>query len=895
MLLRSWTRTLVLIALILAVAQPVCAAAQTQQSTETVILSGTVVDRDGALPVASAIVNLQQGGKIFATTRSDKYGSFTFAPVPVGTYVIVVSAPGYNSVRSDAIPLASGTQSISLILQRTQSVGNVQTLGRVVVSSHAAGLQTTTTIQAVADPKLAERTNQIRMAETLGKLPEVNLIGQDSSVGDDIAVDIRGLKPSETQVMLDGHPIGPLGVYPASIGGGSGGFNFQDAPLGSIESTLVTYGSGAVGLYGVDAIGGSVDMQSLNPTLHPTAQVQYGIAEQGKQTFGVQATGTQDKLGYAFVYGVTGTYGDFPGAIRAQTGDRGTQWDPVTTEGITYFTSANYVLRNGLAKFRYTFSPTTTLTLAAYTATSWDDKTGNGDNDFISPEFALFTAQTNLNCTTSGGKPGISVTTSPPNVSPPVTKCVTAQQYAQGASGPAGGGPGAWQALHNQDYHARFATSLGKNQIIVDGFTDNFSQNKNRAASFLNGPLAVTNPVYRTFGGLISDDISSNTNDIGFGIYSQRQYTAQNAIQGGPPIVFLNPTLFMKLDSYFIRDAWTPTQKFQLFLNAWEKHSNIGGWSFDPRVSILFRPEAADVFRLTGGEASADPAPIAPDISSIGGITPGNCQQITVATIPTANEQPEKASDVEISLAHRWFEDTITQLTGYDTNERNTIFEANAPIGPYIGLVTQYGGPNFINEALAHVNNACGNPTPPLGIGNLFVTSNLNLATARARGFEFSQRYRFNPHLVFDAYLDTQSTTFFDAPASLLMDNPTLIPGSQLPGVPLHKWGAYIDATTTNGGELYLDYTQFDGNNPLNRSAFGIADLAITQQVGQHTVLNLGVSNLFNQAVDNYGRIGLGVFVPENQFGTDTSAVEQGSERFGQSPASLSFTVIQRI
>jgi len=57
----------------------------------------------------------------------------------------------------------------------------------------------------------------------------------------------------------------------------------------------------------------------------------------------------------------------------------------------------------------------------------------------------------------------------------------------------------------------------------------------------------------------------------------------------------------------------------------------------------------------------------------------------------------------------------------------------------------------------------------------------------------------------------------------------------------------------------------------------------------------MGVSNLFNQVVDNYGRIGLGVYVPENQFGTDTSAVQQGSERFGLAPASVSFTIIQRI
>lgn len=864
------------------------ATASAVTTSQSVVLSGTVVDRDGGVGISSATLELVQVGKIVATTKTDSFGVFKFEPVPPGTYVVSVTAAGYGAVRSDPFPLAAGTQSISLVVQRTQTAGSVKTIGRVTVSSHAIGLQATTTIQAVADPKLAERTNQIRMAETLGKLPGVNLIGWDSSVGDDIAVDIRGLKPSETQVMLDGHPIGPLGVYPASIGGGSGAFNFQDSPLGSIESTLITYGSGAVGLYGADAIGGSVDMQTLNPTLKPAGLIQYGIGSYGKQNFGVQATGTSDKLGYALSYGSTGTTGDFPGAIISQTGTRGTNWDPTTLAGITYFVSGAYNLRNSLAKVRYSFSPGTSLTLTAYSATSYDNKTGNGDNDFITPELVQF--NTTPNCTAGGGGPGVTVTTS---TSPVTMKCVPFKQYVQGASGPAGGGGLAWQALTNQDYHARFLTAWGKNTIVIDGFTDNFIQNKNRGASFLNGPLSVTNPTYRTFGALISDDIATGNNDLGFGVYNQRQYTDQRGVNGGPPVNVLNPTLYTRLNSYFVRDAWTPSQQLQFFLNAWEKDSLIGGWSFDPRLSIVYRPEGADVIRLTGGASSADPAAIAPDIGSVGGITPGNCQQIGVATVPTAGEQPEKSTDIEASLAHRWVEDTITNLIAYDTNERNTIFEALAPIGPYLGLVNQYGGPNYIPAVLAHVNQECGNPTPPLTIANLFVTSNVNLATARARGIEVSQRYRVNEHLVFDGYWDTQSTTFFDAPASLLMDNVNLIPGSQLPGIPLHKWGIYMDVTSKSGGEIYLNYAQVDGNNELHRDSFGTADLAITQQVAPRTFVNLGVSNLFNQGVDTYGRIGLGVYVPENQFGTDPNAVAQGSERFGQAPASVIFSVIQ--
>jgi len=890
--------TLLGLVLLFIAAVPAVADNPLQSSPGTVVITGSVVDRDGSIPISGATVELVQNTTIVASIKADQFGAFTLPGVKPGTYVIVVRAQGYGTVRSDAIPVTTATVNLSLIMQRTQTAGAVRTIGHVVVSSHAAGLQTTTTIQSVADPKLAQRTNQIRIAESLGKLPEVNLIGLDSAVGDDISIDIRGLKPSETQVLLDGHPIGPLGVYPGDIGGGVGGFNYQDSPLFATESTLITYGSGATGLYGVDAVGGSVDMQTLNPTLRPAGEIQYGVAEQGKQVFGVQATGASDKLGYAMAYGVTGTYGDFPRQIIAQTGLRGTDWTPQTLAGDTYEVTGDYILRNSLGKLRYSFSPSTSLTLTGYSATSWDDKTGNGDNDNISPEFAEFQATTNANCVTSSGAAGITVTTSkPPPPLPPVTACITPQQYAQGASGPAGGGPGAFQALGNQDYHARFLTTVGNNQIALDGFIDNFSQNRQRSASFVNGADAVLTNIYHTVGALVSDEITGNKNDFGFGYYQQRQYTNGNSINGAASPPFIpHSALFSRLQSYFIRDAYTPSQQLSFFLNAWEKNSLIGGWSFDPRLSIVYRPEAADVIRLTGGAASADPAPIAVDLTGPGGINPGDCQRFSLGTVPAIGVLPEKSSDVEGSFAHREFADTITQFTLYVTNERNTIFEGETPAAGYVNVINEFGGSTYLASAIAHVTSVCPNFTPsnPATIANFFINSNLNLATSRARGFELSQRVRVNPHLFFDGYWNTQSTTIFDAPDSLLMNNPTLIPGSQLPKIPLHKWGLAANLTTSRGGELYLDYVQVDSNNELARPSYGEASVALTQQVAPHTFVNLGVSNLFNQVVDNYGRIGLGRFVPENQFGVDSTGVNQGSERFGLVPAAISFTVIQR-
>jgi len=870
--------------------------ARAQNAPPKATITGTVLDQQGGLPIPGASLTLMQAANAVAHATSDANGNFTFGAIAQGIYNIVVSAPGYQTARSDDIQLAGTSANVSLTMLRATAtnVSSLKTIAHVTTRGGVGTLQTTTTIQQTVDPDLLQRSGQIRIAEGLGKLPGVNFIGQNSTVGDDIAIDIRGLKASETQVMLDGHPIGPLGVYPGDIGGGQGGFDFQVGPMFALQNTVLTFGSGATGLYGVDAVGGAIDLQTISPTEKPEGFLRLGYGDQGRQTFGVQATGTVGKLGYVFIHGVNGAYGNFPGAFIPQTGARGNDFTSATLAADTYWVSGNYILRNDLAKLVYKFSPATQLSLTGYAANSWDDKTGEGDNDFITYDYAYFQAAGSPNCSLTPGGPtnGVTVITN----SAPNGTCVTPAQYAQGASGPAGGGQGPFQWLRNQDYHARLSTTVGRNQIILDGFLDNYGQLRERPESNINGDLSILYRTYRTVGTLISDDITFPKNDVGFGFYSQRQYTTGQNVSGAT-VTPADP-LFAKLDSFFIRDVWEPRGRFSYFLNAWYKHSLLGGNSFDPRLSVLYRPSPSDVFRITGGKSSADPAPIAAILTGAGGINPHNCQTFGLGTLPTSGERPEKATDLEVSLAHRFGVDTSLQLIGYDTNESDTLFELEQPAANYLGLINAIGGPNYLNSVISHIENICPNfapPNPPPTIANMTITSNVNLATARARGMEISGRVRANRNLLIDGYWNAQSVTVFNAPDELLSINPTLIQGSQLPIIPLHKWGLDFDLTNSHGGEVYLNYTHYDGNNPLARPAYGQADATFTQRVSSDISISMGIINLFNSNVDNYGRIGLGVFVPENQFGTDTSGLEQGSERFGLIPTTVTFSITERI
>ncbi len=863
-------------------------SAQTPNSPKYTI-SGTVVDQQSSLPISDARLTLVEGNATIATTRSDISGAFKFPAVSPALYNILITAAGHESGRSDDIALAGGPATVSLVLAPSTTANTGNSLKTIAhVTTRAGGLQTTTTIQQQIDPNIIQNQGNLRVAESLGKLPGVNMVGSDSAIGDDISVDIRGLKPSETQVLLDGHPIGPIGVYPARIGGGTGGYDYQVSPTFALQNIQVVYGSGATGLYGVDAVGGAVDFQTLNPSLRPSGTLKIGTGMLGKQLSAVQTAGTSGKFAWVLLHGVTGAYGNFPGAVIPQTGLRGTDFTSATYSGVTYWVGGDYVLRNDLGKIQYAFSPATTLSFTGYSATSRDDKTGEGDNDFITPDYATYQAQQNTNCSTPSGVAGIKVMVDSGSA------CYTPQQYGQGASGPAGGGPGAFQALANQDYHARLTTSAGRNQIVLDSYIDNYSQNRERPESFVNGPLSILNVTYRSIGSLLSDDIAFSKNDVGFGAFSMRQYTNGQNISGTN--VIPHAPIFDKLDSFFVRDVYEPGGHLSFFLNSWLKHSNVGGNSFDPRLSIIYRPTLSDVFRLTGGKSSADPAPLAPQLTGIGGITPGNCKLISVGEAQSPNELPERASDLEASYAHHFTADTNIQLVAYDTNEINTIFQGQEPAADFLDFINQAGA-NYLPSVFAKITQLCPSfqpPNPGPTIANLVVNTNLNLARERARGLELSGRMRITPHLAIDGYYDLQSAMIFDAPQSLLTSNVTLINGSQLPEIPLHKFGLAVDITNTHGAEIYIDYTHLDSNNSFNRPAFGWADAMLTQSVSKQLSLNLGITNVFNSAVDNYGRIGWGVYVPENEYGTDANALAQGTERFGLLPTAVTFSLTEK-
>lgn len=849
-------------------------------------ITGILVDQAGGVPVSHATVRLYVADKRVAEVQTDANGRFSFSSVPAGIYHIEIRAEGYQGLRGDDVSIVPGaaTTTFRAVLQRAStSSGGLQEIGRVSASSGRNSISTSTTISQTVSGDVIAKEGFNRIGDALNTLPGLNTTGISSSIGDDLNVDFRGFGSSETQTLLDGHPIGPFGP-------GSGGFSFQVSPGYAIGETRVTYGSGALGLYGTDSIGGTVDLQSLSPTRTAQFALTQGFGNLGRKFTSLQATGTVGRVGYALVHAVDGSYGPWAPAQRPQPGLLGLDISSANLAANTYSTSGNYKLTNDLLKLRYAFDDKTQLTVSALSATSWDDKSGNGDNCYFTPQLQLYKGQqiiaAGANTYPAGANPGdpgsitctgsIAVNT---NGGP---ACIGAAQYAAATTGLAGGGPGPFQAHRVLDFHGRLTKQLGNNILTLDGFTNRYTTDYNRnlaggldpSGSFFTG--GFDSSFYQTTGLLISDDIVTNRNDVGFGFYGQHQRITGDKFDTQNFVIVPTQEFGLGLSNFFVRDDYHVSDATQIYLNAWLKRSTVTQrTTFDPRLSFVFRLSPADVLRLTGGRSDGEPSPVLtqqlPNLNTTyQNITP-SCGGLTgVGNVSNPGLQPETSNDLELGYGHRFAGDSLVQLDVYESFEKNRIFGGVLPVSVL--------GPNAIPSYLLagyfnRIQQFCGTANPTLA--DLSVNTNYNASSARYQGIELSGRYRFNRRFYVDYSYDVQSAVNLNVPNSILMSNVTLINGSQLVGIPLHKASVGFDYTTLHGFEARTDVYYLDDNNSYNRPRFFYGNASFSAALGPHTALNVGVQNIFNSAASRYNQFGAAPFVAENQFGTDTSALQQ--------------------
>jgi outer membrane receptor protein involved in Fe transport len=897
-------------------------------------VSGTVLDQTNGLPVTDANVGLFQGGASVRNTKTNSRGAFSIDSVAPGLYTLIVESPGYLTSQSREFVVTSGLETaLNLAINRaTESqTGNLKTIGTVTATS-ASAFASTTTITRTLNPDLLQKENNIRLADALVKLPGVDGQGLSSSPGDDTYINIRGLGASETQALLDGHPIGPVGVYGIN-GGGSypSSFNYADTPIFGLSRVQVTFGSGASGLYGVDAIGGTVDMQTISPTLTPKFNFVIGAGSQGRNQSLFTFTGSLGKFQYALAAGANGTYGmDYPGIV-AQTGrpnnnpnlnnngacTAGNDISQCNLNLNTYSVSQNTIIKGGVAKVRYNLSNNTNFTATIYSSGSQADSTGNGDNDNIPYDTRLAQIQANQtpNCSLPGDAAGAMSGYQVIVDANGNTACDTAQQWAAASSGPYGGGADRNRGTNTTDYHFRLQSTSGIHTITADGFYNYYKYYKSSEEA---GGLDPTGTMYagtaysqfvNSMGWLASDDMQfGDKGEAGYGYFGEYQADSRlNYNVTGQGLYNYSTPASAHYNSGFARGQYTFNPRFSAFAAFWVKNSSVDNQtSFDPRISFVLRPADSDIVRLTYGHSTGDPAAELkasgpPDLNgNPSSLNPSCTPYNVIGSGGNPNIKAEAGNDYEVGYAHKFAGDSSIQLNLYYTGVQNQLFSAAEPL-------TQFGSvaiPQALLQQYASKIASAGCPgvdpnNPESVIPYLAISTTYNAATAVSKGIELVGRQRFTRQFYIDYSYNYQSVVQNGINDAILMGNPFIINGGQVQGIPPNQANLGIDYSN-RGFEARMDGYLVGTNNPKQRGSYNTWDGFISQTTPQGLTITLGVQNVFNQATQMYGYFGHQQFIPENHFYSDTNSIQQyvstgSGEEYGTVTRSFLLSIGKRI
>src|ERR1041384_4271439 len=221
------------------------------QSRATV--SGRVTDQRNANVFGAEVRLISRTGGI-ATTTSDGNGRFELKNISAGDYLLEIKASGFSST---AMPLTVAlgqavTKDVALSIEavsETVVVTPVGTAQRVDEASKAI---------RVLDNQDIESRREIALTESLRGVPGVR-VQQQGSPGSLTSVRLRGQRPFDTAVLLDG-----LRVRDAGDINGSAVPLFADLVPSDLDRVEVLRGSGS-SIYGTNAIGGVINLVPATP------------------------------------------------------------------------------------------------------------------------------------------------------------------------------------------------------------------------------------------------------------------------------------------------------------------------------------------------------------------------------------------------------------------------------------------------------------------------------------------------------------------------------------------------------------------------------------------------------------------------------------------------------
>jgi outer membrane receptor for ferrienterochelin and colicins len=211
-------------------------------------LSGMVSKANGQ-PLEAAIIALE-GTSLGITTGQD--GKFTIAQIPAGTYTARVSYLGYISV-SERVSFEAG-QTVERNFSLQEDALNMEA---VVVSGtrYERDRSNNPVVVNIVNDKLLNATQSIAISEGLSFQPGVRVEANCQNCGF-TQVRLNGLEGAYSQILINSRPI---------FSALNSVYGLDQIPANIVERVEVVR-SGGSALYGSNAIGGTVNIITREPT-----------------------------------------------------------------------------------------------------------------------------------------------------------------------------------------------------------------------------------------------------------------------------------------------------------------------------------------------------------------------------------------------------------------------------------------------------------------------------------------------------------------------------------------------------------------------------------------------------------------------------------------------------
>jgi iron complex outermembrane receptor protein len=215
------------------------------------VISGTVQDESGAA-ISGGTVRLDAlSGTAYRTATTSAAGDFRFDQVNIDRVLLVVEAPGLNRYVKELSPGSDASQNLTVTLP----IGTLPQQVTVTATGLLEDLDDSPRATAVIGRAELDRRIEFSVVESLRELPGVR-ITQLGGPGTPANIRIRGLRPQDTAVLIDGMRLRD----PAATQSDASAFTGDLLTL-NISRLELLRGCGSA-LYGSNAMGGVVNIVS---------------------------------------------------------------------------------------------------------------------------------------------------------------------------------------------------------------------------------------------------------------------------------------------------------------------------------------------------------------------------------------------------------------------------------------------------------------------------------------------------------------------------------------------------------------------------------------------------------------------------------------------------------